>query len=92
MKYNLSSDQISWDNKEPYCLIEVKNGIVEKRYINNLSDFCFILLYDTKESVVIDKKFADSVFTKLVLEKKNTPHFKIIHENKKVVVWKATSY
>lgn len=91
VKYNLSSDQISWDNKEPYCLIEVKNGIVEKRYIDNLSDFCVILLYDTKEAVVIDKKFTDSVFTKLVLEKKNTSHFKIIYENKKVVVWNVTS-
>jgi len=48
-------------------------------------------LDDIGKTVVIDKKFENSVFTKLVLEKINTNCFESLYRNKKVVVWNVTS-
>jgi len=50
------------------------------------------LLWDNEQTVVIDKKFENSIFTKLVLEKRNTEYIKILYKNKKVILWKVTSY
>ncbi|RJS49128.1 MAG: peptide transporter [Methanobacterium sp.] len=92
VEYNAQNKQITWKNKEPYCVIEVTNNTIKKRYINNESDFCIVILWDDEKTVVIDKKFENSLFTKLVLQKENTENFESIYKNKKVVVWKVTSY
>ena len=46
---------------------------------------------DDKKSVVMDKKFENSMFTKLVIERSNSTIFKSIYENKKISVWKVVN-
>ncbi|MGC9516567.1 MAG: STT3 domain-containing protein [Methanomicrobiales archaeon] len=89
--FNRGNNRIKWKNRVPYCLIEVENGISKKKYFDEDSNFCIIIEYDYNKTVVIDKKFENSLFTKLVLQKSNTYCFKKIYENKKVVLWKPTS-
>jgi hypothetical protein len=86
---DLKSNNVTWNGKLPYCEILVKNNKVEKHYLDNNSDFCIILLLDANKSVVIDKRFENSIFTKLVLEKSNSTALKPVYQNKKVVVWKS---
>lgn len=86
---NLETGNITWNRKVPYCVLNVTNGTVEKRYMDENSDFCIILITDTNQSVVMDRGFEDSLFTKLVMEKNNSTYFKHIFINKSVTVWKA---
>lgn len=86
---NLETGNITWNRKVPYCVLNVTNGTVEKRYMDENSDFCIILITDTNQSVVMDRGFEDSLFTKLVMEKNNSTYFKHIFKNKSVTVWKA---
>jgi len=88
---NFDKGNLRWNNKDPYCIIQVRNGTVKKRYINSESNFCIILQFDSEKAVIIDKEFENSVFTKLILEKVNTNCFKMLYKNKKSVVWKVTS-
>ncbi|GAB6056039.1 dolichyl-diphosphooligosaccharide--protein glycosyltransferase subunit STT3 [Methanobacterium movens] len=90
--FNLEKGDITWEDQEPYCVIEIKQGNIKRRYANPKSNFCIVILWDNEKTVVMDKKFENSVFTKLVLQKENTEHFESIYKNKKVVVWKVTSY
>lgn len=90
--FNPKTGKISWNNSEPSCVVEVADDRIEKRSINKKSNFCIWILWDDKKTVVIDKKFENSLFTKLVLEKRNTEYIKILYKNKKVILWKVTSY
>ncbi|MDI6643668.1 MAG: STT3 domain-containing protein [Methanobacteriaceae archaeon] len=90
--FDPKSSKITWNNSDPYCLVEIVNNTIKKRIIDQKSNFCIWLLWDDNTALVIDKKFENSIFTKLVLEKRNTEYMKIIYKNKKVVVWKTTSY
>ncbi|MDI6723639.1 MAG: STT3 domain-containing protein [Methanobacterium sp.] len=85
----MDSNTITWHNKTPYCYMKITNGQIEKHYLDKNSDFCIILLMDDKKAVVMDKKFENSIFTKLVIERKDTIKFKSIYENKKINVWKV---
>jgi dolichyl-diphosphooligosaccharide--protein glycosyltransferase len=87
VKYAFKNNTITWKNMEPYCIVELKNGKIKKRYINPKSNFCIFLLWDNEQTVVIDKKFENSLFSKLILEKINTTNFKSVYHNKKVTVW-----
>jgi len=89
---NLKTGKVTWDNKTPYCTILITKGQIKKLYNNKKSNFCIILIMDSKQSVVINKKFENSLFTKLVIEKTNTTFFRSIYKNKKVVVWKPASF
>lgn len=86
---DLKNGNVKWNGKAPYCVIKSFNGKIEKQYIDKNSDFCIILLMDKKESVIIDKKFENSMFTKLLIEKNDTQLFKILYKNKSVMVWKS---
>jgi len=88
---NFENGKITWKNNKPYCFISIKNGKIDKSYVNSISNFCVISLDDIGKTVVIDRKFENSVFTKLVLEKINTNCFESLYRNKKVVVWNVTS-
>ena len=46
-----------------------------------------ILNMDNKKSVIIDKRFEDSLFTKLVIERSNSTFLKPSYENKNVIIW-----
>lgn len=85
---NIKTGNLTWNGVAPYCILTIQNGIIEKRYVNGNSSFCVILLLDDQKSVVIDKRFENSMFTKLVIEKSNSTIFKPAYENENVVVWK----
>jgi dolichyl-phosphooligosaccharide-protein glycotransferase len=82
------TDNITWNGETPYCVIVVTGENVEKRYINENSDFCAVLLMDDKKALIMDKSFENSMFTKMVMERTNTTYFQSIYKNKGVVVWK----
>ena len=71
----------------PYSEIIVKNNKIEKHYLDKNSGFCIFLLTDINESVILDKRFENSMFAKLILEKSGSTNIKPVYENKNVVVW-----
>ncbi|AXV38246.1 MAG: hypothetical protein CIT01_08560 [Methanobacterium sp. BRmetb2] len=85
--WDKGNDEVFWNGLEPYCLVVVDDGVVNKRYLNNSSDFCVFMVMDWDKCVVVDKRFENSVFTKLVIERVNTSNFKIKYKNKKVTIW-----
>lgn len=85
---DLTTDNITWNGKVPYCEIIVENNKIEKHYLDKNSDFCIFLLIDNNRSVVLDKRFENSMFAKLVLEKNGSTNLKPVYKNKNVVVWK----
>lgn len=85
---DLTTDNITWNGKVPYCEIIVENNKIEKHYLDKNSDFCIFLLTESNRSVVLDKRFENSMFAKLVLEKSGSINLKPVYKNKNVVVWK----
>ncbi|MBI5458136.1 STT3 domain-containing protein [Methanobacterium sp.] len=85
---DFETGSITWKNKTPYCVVLVNNGTVQKNYIEFNSNF-IIFIINSKRAVVMDKKFENSIFTKLVIEKSNSTVFKPIYENKSVLVWEV---
>lgn len=83
---DLKTGDITWKNRTPYCVVFVNNGTLDKSFLDSSSDFC-VFIIDYKTAVVIDKKFENSIFTKLVIEKSNSTVFKPLYSNKSVVVW-----
>lgn len=83
---NLETGNITWKNEKPYCAVFVDNGTSEKCYIDDSSDFC-IFIIDNNQAVIIDRKFENSTFAKLVLEKTNSTVFKPLYANKGAIVW-----
>ena len=86
---NLNNNNITCEGETPYSVIISNNSKIEKHYIDNNSDFSIILNLNTNKSVVVTKDFENSLFTKLVIEKRNSPNFKPIYKNNNVVVWKS---
>ncbi len=84
---DMKTGDIKWDGKPPYCVELVSKNKIEKRYINNNSNFCVIVLMDDKKTVVIDKNFENSMFTKLFLEKSGNNYLKLVYKNQSVAVW-----
>lgn len=84
---DLTTDNITWNGKVPYCEIIVENNKIEKHYLDKNSDFCIFLLTDSNRSVVLDKRFENSIFAKLVLEKSGSMNLRPIYKNKNIVVW-----
>jgi dolichyl-phosphooligosaccharide-protein glycotransferase len=85
---NLTDNNIRWGNQTPFCVITKMDGKIEKRYINDTNNFCIILLMDEKESVVIDKRFENSIFTQQVILRRSTEDIKPVYENENVVIWR----
>lgn len=88
---DLKTENITLYNRTPYCSIIISGNKIKKRYFNKTSDLCVIINIDDMQSVVIEKRFENSLFTKLAIERTNTTFFKSIYKNNKVVVWKAIS-
>jgi dolichyl-diphosphooligosaccharide--protein glycosyltransferase len=86
---NLATNEITWNSKIPYCEIKVKDNKIEKHYLDRNSEFCIILLMDTNESIVLDKKFENSIFTKLIIENSESTKFKPVYKNEDITVWKT---
>lgn len=86
--YDSNTGKVSWLNKTPYCLLMVSNNKSSKIYLDKNSDFSVVLLMDTNQSVVFDRGFEDSLFTKLVMEKNNSTYFQSIYRNENVTIWK----
>jgi dolichyl-diphosphooligosaccharide--protein glycosyltransferase len=86
---NLYTNNITWNSKIPYCEIKVKDNKIEKHYLDRNSEFCIILLMDTNESIVLDKKFENSIFTKLIIENSESTKFKPVYKNEDITVWKT---
>ena len=84
---DMETGDIEWDGKLPYCMELVSKNMIEKHYIDNNSDFCVIVLMEDKKIVVIDKKFENSLFTKLILERSGSNYLKLSYENQSVSVW-----
>lgn len=82
---------VTWNNQTPYCVITIKNGMIDKHYLNKNSNMCVLLQMDIKKYAVMDKRFENSVFTKLVVERSNSTYFKPIYENDDVSVWAPKS-
>jgi dolichyl-diphosphooligosaccharide--protein glycosyltransferase len=85
---DLENQNVLWNNTTPYNLIIIENGSIEKRNMNNESNFSVILDLDEKTFVIVDKQFEDSLFTRLVIEKSDSKFFKKIYKNQDVMVWK----
>ncbi|MCE5214149.1 MAG: dolichyl-diphosphooligosaccharide--protein glycosyltransferase subunit STT3 [Methanobacterium sp.] len=87
---DLKTGEVTFNNKTPFCVMIIDNNSIKKQYPNDNSDFSIILIMDTNQSVVMDKGFEDSLFTKLVMMKSNSTYYKSIYENKDVTIWKIT--
>lgn len=83
---DMKTGNVTFNGISPYCVTLIANNTTDKRYIDKNSDFC-VFIIDYKNVVVIDKKFENSIFTKLVIEKSNSTVFKPLYANKSVVVW-----
>lgn len=92
LKMDLDTKQVTWNNLIPFCVITVNNGTIQKQYLDNNSNICVVLLLDRNQSVIIDKRFENSTFTKLVLEKINQTSFKALYQNNDVIVWQITGF
>jgi Uncharacterized membrane protein, required for N-linked glycosylation len=88
---NLKTQSIRWDNKTPYCAIIIKENKIKRMYLSKNSEFCVILNLDDKNSAILNKRFENSIFTKLVLEKSNVKNIKRIYKNNDVNVWEFNS-
>jgi len=84
---DLTTWNSTWNDKIPYGVIVIKNKTIEKRYLDQKSNFIVLLLLDVGRSVVMDKRFENSTFTKLVLERNSSQNFKILYENNRTVIW-----
>jgi len=88
---DLQNENITWNGKIPYSLVTVTNGKIEQRYLDENSNFSILLFMDDNESIVMDKQFDNSLFTKIILEKGNSSYFKPVYSNDNVVVWELKS-
>ncbi len=87
---NLKTGNVTWDGQIPYSTIIIKNDNIEKHQFNKNSTFDIIINADSNKSVLIDKWFENSLFTKLVIEKSNSTNFKPIYKDNTVTVWKSS--
>ena len=86
---DLKTGNITWDGQTPYSVITIKDNSIKNQYFNKNSDFDIILDLNTNKSIVMDKNFENSLFTKLVIEKSNSTNFKPVYKNNNVIVWKS---
>jgi len=86
---NLQNKEVKWNGELPYSYTIIKNHSIAKYYLDKKSSFSIFLILDEKKAVIMDKKFENSIFTKLVIERSNSTIYKIIYRNKKVDVWKS---
>lgn len=84
---NMKTGDIKWESKTPYCVEIISKNKIEKRYIDSNSDFCVFVLVDDEKTVVLNKNFENSMFTKLFLEKSGNTYLKPVYKNQSTAVW-----
>ena len=84
---DIDSGVITWNNKTPYKLITISNNSHTQRTIDNEGDFIVFLLMNDKRAIVMDKKFENSLFTKLVIKRGNSTDFEMVYKTNSVYIW-----
>ncbi len=84
---NLENEKVTWNGKLAYSAIIVENNANYSFLMDNKSNYCAIFLMNDKKVVIIDKKYQNSLFVKMVFLKQPTKLFKPIYKNKTTVVW-----
>jgi len=88
LKADLNSGNVTYKGQVPYSVIVSGEDTLNKTYLNESSDFSVLILTDESEVVIIDKRFENSLFTKLVLEARNTTYFRSIYKDNSTAVWR----
>jgi dolichyl-diphosphooligosaccharide--protein glycosyltransferase len=88
LKMDMNSGTITWNNKTPYKLITITDNSTTQITIDNNSDFIVFLLMNDKRAIIMDKNFENSLFTKLIIERRNTIDFEIVYKTNSAFVWK----
>ncbi|MDO5835944.1 MAG: peptide transporter, partial [Methanobacterium sp.] len=83
---DFKTQTLTWGGETPYFVEFIDNGTILKHYMDPNSDFA-VFIINHEKAVVIDKKFENSIFTKLVIEKSNSTVFKPLFYSDKAVVW-----
>lgn len=89
LNIDLNNSAVTWNNKTPYKLIIITGNLTEERIINQDGNFSVFLLMDENKSVIMDKKFENSLFTKMIIKRNNTTHFEILFKSDGFFVWKS---
>ena len=86
LEIDLKNGTAIYKGEIPYCVIISGEGGY-KRYLNEKSDFCVVIINNKSQAVIIDKRFENSLYTKLALENKNSTYFKSLYKNYGATVW-----
>jgi asparagine N-glycosylation enzyme membrane subunit Stt3 len=89
LSLNLENGYSTYKGQVPFCVIRSDGVSENKTYLNESSNFCVVILFDESQMVVIDRRFENSLYTKLALEGINTNKFKSIYRNNSTVVWQS---
>jgi dolichyl-diphosphooligosaccharide--protein glycosyltransferase len=84
---DLKNNKSSWNGKLPHSTIVVEKNKTTTFFTENKSDFCMIFLMEKKMVLVIDEKYRNSMFIKLVVLKQPTTIFKPIYKNNSSMIW-----
>lgn len=84
---NLKDKKTTWNKKSVYSAIIVENNTNYSFLINNKSNYTAIFLMKEKRVVVIDKKYQNSLFIKMVFLKQHTKLFRPVYKNKSTIIW-----
>ena len=86
LEIDLNNGTAIYKGEIPYCVIISGEGGY-KRYLNEKSGFCVVVINNKSQAVIIDKRFENSLYTKLALENKNSTYFKSLYKNYGATVW-----
>lgn len=89
LSLNLENGYSTYKGQVPFCVIRSDGVSENKTYLNESSNFCVVILFDESQMVVIDRRFENSLYTKLALEGINTNKFKSIYRNNSTAVWQS---
>lgn len=84
---DLGSNNVTYKGSVPYCFVEISEGNLKKTYLNQSNDLCVFLMLDKSKSLIISKKYENSLFIKLAVEKEDNPYFKPLYKNSDSTVW-----
>jgi dolichyl-diphosphooligosaccharide--protein glycosyltransferase len=84
---DVKTNKSSWNGKLPHSTIIVEKNKTTTFFNDKNSDFCMIFLMEKKMVLIIDEKYRNSIFTKLVVLKQPTKLFKPLYENNSSVIW-----
>lgn len=88
---DLKTGNVTWNGKTPYLVVIDRNGEIKKRYVDKYSDFSVFFIEKDNKTVILDKCLENSLFIKLVIERRNSTNFKPIYENKNVLIWESNT-